>query len=377
MEQLSLGLVGASHKPDEHRRPLHPAHFERIDAELRSRIFAEQGYGQRFGVSDEQLAAELGGVRSHEQLCEECDILVLPKPLPEDLEALAEGKVLWGWPHCVQDEAITQLAIDRRLTLIAWEAMNHYTRDGHFSLHVFHRNNELAGYCSVLHALELAGTTGAFGPRLRAAVISFGATGRGAVAALFALGVHDVDVLTHRSVPAVAAPMAPARLIHYDHAGEHFEVVGGAEEAPVAEYLAAHDMVVNCVLQDPDDPLVFVRNEELDRFARGSLIVDVSCDEGMGFEWARPTSFDDPMFTVGDGVLYYAVDHTPSLLWNSATWEISQALMPFLDTVMAGPDAWAGDRTISRAIEISEGVIQNPKILSFQNRSPDYPHERR
>jgi alanine dehydrogenase len=83
------------------------------------------------------------------------------------------------------------------------------------------------------------------------------------------------------------------------------------------------------------------------------------------------------MFTVGDGVLYYAVDHTPSLLWNSATWEISQALMPFLDTVMAGPDAWAGDRTISRAIEISEGVIQNPKILSFQNRSPDYPHERR
>jgi alanine dehydrogenase len=259
MEQLSLGLVGASHKPDEHRRPLHPAHFERIDAELRSRIFAEQGYGQRFGVSDEQLAAELGGVRSREQLCEECDILVLPKPLPEDLEALAAGTVLWGWPHCVQDEAITQLAIDRRLTLIAWEAMNHYTRDGHFSLHVFHRNNELAGYCSVLHALELAGTTGAFGPRLRAAVISFGATGRGAVAALFALGVHDVDVLTHRSVPAVAAPMAPARLIHYDHAGEHFEVVGGAEEAPVAEYLAAHDMVVNCVLQDPDDPLVFVR----------------------------------------------------------------------------------------------------------------------
>src|SRR6187401_2194523 len=111
MEQLSLGLVGASHKPDEHRRPLHPAHFERIDAELRRRIVAEQGYGQRFGISDEQLAAELAGVRSREQLYEECDVLVLPKPLPEDLEALPAGKVLWGWPHCVQDEVITQLAI--------------------------------------------------------------------------------------------------------------------------------------------------------------------------------------------------------------------------------------------------------------------------
>ena len=80
---------------------------------------------------------------------------------------------------------------------------------------MFHTNNELAGYCSVLHALGLIGTTAAYGRRVRAAVISFGATARGAVTALFALGVHDVTVLTHRSVAAVAAPIAPARLVHY------------------------------------------------------------------------------------------------------------------------------------------------------------------
>ena len=68
---------------------------------------------------------------------------------------MREGQVLWGWPHCVQDAEITQLAIDRRLTLIAFEAMNHWASDGSFSLHVFHKNNELAGYCSVLHALQL------------------------------------------------------------------------------------------------------------------------------------------------------------------------------------------------------------------------------
>ena len=42
---------------------------------------------------------------------------------------------------------MTQLAIDRGLTLIAWEAMNHWNRDGTFSVHVFHKNNEMAGYC--------------------------------------------------------------------------------------------------------------------------------------------------------------------------------------------------------------------------------------
>ena len=51
---------------------------------------------------------------------------------------------------------MTQLAIDRELTLIAWEAMNHWTKEGNFSVHVFHKNNELAGYCSVLHAVRPA-----------------------------------------------------------------------------------------------------------------------------------------------------------------------------------------------------------------------------
>ena len=93
---------------------------------------------------------------------------------------------------------MTQLAIDRELTLIAFEAMNHWTREGNFGVHVFHKNNELAGYCSVLHALQLIGSTGDYGRRLRAAVISFGATARGAVTGLSALGISDVTVLTQR-----------------------------------------------------------------------------------------------------------------------------------------------------------------------------------
>ena len=94
----------------------------------------------------------------------------------------------------------------------------------------------------------------------------------------------------------------------------------------------------------------------------------------MGFEWARATSFSDPMFTVGESTNYYAVDHSPSYLWNSATWEISEALMPFLRTVMEGPDAWAASETIDRATEIAEGRVRNHAILEFQRRSAEYPH---
>jgi alanine dehydrogenase len=94
----------------------------------------------------------------------------------------------------------------------------------------------------------------------------------------------------------------------------------------------------------------------------------------MGFEFARPTGFDDPMFTVGGGVSYYAVDHSPSYLWDSATWGISEALIPFLRPVMQGPDQWERDISLRAAIEIQRGVIRNPKILSFQQRHADFPH---
>jgi alanine dehydrogenase len=82
------------------------------------------------------------------------------------------------------------------------------------------------------------------------------------------------------------------------------------------------------------------------------------------------------MRVVGNDVHYYAVDHSPSYLWDSSTWEVSTALVPYLPTVMGGPDAWDADETIRKAIEIRDGVIQNPKILSFQHRSPEYPHEK-
>ena len=131
----------------------------------------------------------------------------------DDLAEFNVGQIVWGWPHCVQDAALTQIAIDRRLTLIAFEAMNHWQPDGGFSLHVFHKNNELAGYCSVLHAMQLAGITGSYGRRLRAAVIGFGATARGAVTALNAHGVDDVRVLTNRDVAAVGSPIHSTQMV--------------------------------------------------------------------------------------------------------------------------------------------------------------------
>lgn len=370
----TLAIMGRSRKENERRLALHPKHLARIPEDLRPRIFLETGYAADFGVPDAELAPLVGHIGSHDELVQHCDIVLQPKPVLDDLWELRPSQVFWGWPHCVQDKELTQVAIDRRLTVIAFEAMNHWNADGSFSLHVFHRNNELAGYCSVLHALSLCGLSGHFGRRKSAVVIGFGATARGAVTALNGLGFSDVDVLTHREVAAVAAPIPGARMVHFeDGEGGIGRAVVDDEVVALGDFLAAHDIIVNCVLQDPTAPMVFLTRDDLPRLARDTLVVDVSCDAGMGFEWARPTTFAEPLLTFG-GVRYYAVDHSPSYLFASATWENSEALLPFLPVVLGGPDAWRGHPTIARAIEVWDGVVQNPAILAFQGRRDAYPH---
>ncbi len=372
----AMGLLSSSRMPDEYRVPLHPAHLVRIDPALRSRMVVEQGYAERFRMPDEVVATLVGAVVPRDQVIARSYIVVLAKPQLSDLAELRDGQTLWGWPHSVQDAEVTQLAIDKKLTLIAFEAMRHRVPDDARDQHVFHLNNEIAGYASVFHALETAGLTGHYGQSLTAVVIGFGSTARGAVTALLAHGFHGVRVLTHRSTASIGDAMPDTELVQLVDGPQPYQgmVLAPGGQVPLTEYLAQSDIVVNCTLQDPNSPEQFLRTSDLTAFRAGSLIIDVSCDEHMGFEWARATTFAEPTFAASDRVSYYGVDHSPSYLWNSASWEISAALLPYLPIVMGGPAAWLRNETIARAIDIRRGVVVNPAILTFQNRARQFPH---
>lgn len=379
MSELTLGVIGTSRKENERRGPIHPAHFPHIPPALRPRIFFERGYGERFGYDDAALETLFpGGLRDRDALFAECDIVLLPKPTAADFDSFRDGQILWGWPHLVQGPEITQVSIDKGLTWITWEGMHHWDGD-QWLLHVFHKNNELAGYCSVLHALQLAGLTGHYGPHRKACVLGFGSVGRGAIHALQGLGVLDVTLFTGRRGEAVGQPIPSVKHWRYrvtpGAKDGYTEVLLDSQAMPMAEALAHFDLVINCVLQDTRAPQTFLREDELSQLQPGTIIVDVSCDAGMGFSFARPTGFEDPWFSVGNHhVRYYAVDHSPSYLWESATYEISEALVPFLPAVMAGPDGWKAEPTIARAIELQRGEIVNDRILDFQNREAEPPH---
>lgn len=376
MSYLSLGVIGSSNKENEQRAPIHPNHIDSIPEALRAKMYFERGYGLRFGVSDAELEKKVAGLGSRAELFEQCDVVLLPKPTSEDFDSFREGQVIWGWPHCVQGQEITQVGIDKKLTYIAWEEMHIWSSQNQWLVHVFHINNELAGYCSVMHALQLRGMTGHYGPNLKALVIGFGSVGRGAIHSLKGLGYSDITLLTMRPCDAVSAPIPGVKHWQYQQNGLQTEVLLTDSKMPMAEAMGHFDIIVNATLQNTDNPQMYVFNSEVDHLRAGALIVDVSCDEGMGFEFAKPTSFEDPTFWVDEkkNILYYAVDHSPTFLWDSATFSISKALIPHIESVMLGSEAWDKSETIRRAIEIREGVIQNPKILRFQRRDSEYPH---
>lgn len=376
MALLTVGVFGTSRKQQEKRLPIHPEQLAWIDESIRQHLFFEKGYGLPFGMDDETLLSLCGGLRTRDELFEQCDIALLAKPVLADFKDMKPGTIHWGWPHCVQQMEITQRAIDQKLTLIAWEAMHRWSKSGDWQMHIFHKNNELAGYAGVHHAMNLLGIDGNYGAKRKAVVLSFGSVSRGAVRALQARGVQDITVFTKRHYFLVADQMAGINYFQFDEdeAGNLISLRPDRQSNQFIEELAETDIIVNGILQDTDHPLMFVPEGEHSQLKPGCLIVDVSCDEGMGFSFAKPTTFEDPMFQVGK-VHYYAVDHTPSYLWNAATWEISTSLIPYLPTVMGGSERWKESNTIQRAIEIEAGKIRNPKILSFQKRAETYPHD--
>ena len=372
----TIGVIGNSSKRHEKRSPIHPEHICDIAPEIRSKLTFEAGYGEKFGVSDELIARQASGrVASRQDILATADCIIIPKPIEADLKLVKNGAIIWGWSHCVQQHGIAQLAIDKNLTLISWEAMFSWGGRGDKLVHTFQKNNEIAGYAAVNHASSLVGSVGIYGKSSKIIVLSFGSVSRGAIYALKGQGHSDITVLCERPPVEVGnqIPGVKYQQMVREEGGLMHCIVEHSKEIPLIDILSHADIIVNGTLQNTNQPKYFVTQAEANKLKVGCLIIDISCDEGMGFWCAKPTSFDEPMFEA-DGKNYYSVDHIPTLYWNSASWEISKAALPYIAAIAGGESEWQGYATLANAIEIKAGQVINHEITTFQKRSTSYPY---
>ncbi len=367
MKKLSLGVIGTSRKKDEKRVPIHPEDLSRLPKDIRKQLIFEKGYGKPFGLDDDFFVSQAGGVASRHEVLAEMGSVIIAKPVLEDLQEMREGGLIWGYPHCVQQGDITQTAIDRKLTVIAFEDMFVWSPSGQVGRHTFYKNNEMAGYCAVIHALQLRGIDGHYGNQRKVIIFGFGAVSRGAIYALKYHGFRDITICIQRPDHEVREEVldvhyvrirdgkeGEARMVTVEHDGT---------VRPLSDLIGESEIIINGTYQDTDFPIDFVTEEEKDTLKPGSLIIDVSCDEGMGFYFAKPTTFENPILNIGK-IDYYAVDHTPSYLWESASRSISAALIVYLPTILEGRMSWMKNTTIRKAINIEDGVIKKESVFN-------------
>ena len=377
MTLLKMGVIGTSKKEDERRVPIHPEHLKRLPEYIRKQLIFEKGYGAPFKMDDEEIADQTGGIATRAELLSDLGSVIIAKPILSDFKELKEGGILWGYPHCAQQMQVTQTAIERKQTLIAFEDMFVWAPNGQKGRHTFYKNNELAGYSAVIHALQLKGIDGHYGNQRKVIIFSFGAVSRGAIYALKAHGFRDITICIQRPDHEVREEVLDVNYVRIKKGkgnGPRMIIVEhDGSERPLLDLINESEIIINGTYQDTDDPFNFVNKDEKSRLMPGALIIDVSCDEGMGFYFAKPTSFKNPIISV-DKIDYYAVDHTPSYFWESASRSISAALVVHLPFVIAGRASWKQNKTIQNAINIDEGVIVKDTILRFQSRQKAFPH---
>lgn len=252
------------------------------------------------------------------------------------------------------------------MTCIALEAMHIWQDENQPVKHIFYKNNEMGGYCSVLHSLEVTGQKKSFATLPRVAVIGFGNVARGAVRAFQELGYKDITIFTRQEYQNLANAIPLVNYYQYQCVNSsnsnHVIAMSKNKDIYLAQELANYDIIVNCIAIDDFAPLDLISNQQLQYFKPGTLIIDVTAPPQLVFEFAKSTSFSQPTFEVGQGVTYYGVDNSPTYLWKEATYEISKAILPYLSIVMEGEQAWKENLTIWKAIDIYNGIIQNPII---------------
>ena len=310
-----------SHKENENRRAIVPDDL--INISHPERIYIEKNYGAILAIDDEKYAQVGCNICDRKEVLTK-DIICDPKIGDADyLDNLKEGQTIFGWIHATQNREITDKIVDNKLTAYAWEKMFEKNR------HVFWKNNELAGKAAILHAFQ---QWGRLPIGCEVAVIGNGNTARGASSML---------------------NMLSANVTQYNRKTEEL----------LREEIGKYDVIVNCILWDVTRNNHIISRNDLKNMKKDSLIIDVSCDRNGGIETSRPTTIDNPIY-FEEGIMHYAVDHTPAIFYKTFSYENSSVIWKYIEELMCERIGIV----LRNSLIIDEGKIVDQEIIKYQNR---------
>ncbi|MCK9374298.1 MAG: alanine dehydrogenase [Sulfuricurvum sp.] len=288
-------------------------------------------------------------------------ILKVKEPIEIEYERLHEGQILFTYLHLAADKRLTEILCEKKVTAFAYETLRVGRR-----LPLLEPMSEIAGRMATLFgALHLGRYYGGSGRLLggavgvepnRVIVLGAGVAGKAAAEAAAGLGAEVVmfDINTER-LSYLRDVMSPK--ITFLKSTHH----------AILDNIKSADLVVGTVLIPGAKAPKLVTREMLSVMKKGSVLVDVSIDQGGCFETSHPTTHSQPTFVV-EGIVHYCVANMPGMYPRTSTIALTDATLPYALKIASTPlELLLQEEHYRGALNTYEGKLTNEAVALAHN----------
>jgi alanine dehydrogenase len=355
-------------KKDEYRVGLLP-----VGAQLLARdghpvlIEKEAGLGSGF---DDQRYASVGAeiVETADQIYRRADMIVKVKePQLSEIARLRAGQIVFCYFHFAASRELTAACLKAGITAVAYETL----QDAQGRLPLLTPMSEIAGRMSIQEGAKYLER-----PMMGQGILLGGVPGV-APANVLVLGGGIVGTNAARMAAGLAANVAIMdinldRLRYLDEVMPANVMTIFSDPHTIEDYAVRADLVIGAVLIPGGRAPVLIPRSLLAQMKPGSVIVDVSIDQGGCTEMSRPTTHSDPTYLV-DGVVHYCVTNIPGAVSRTSTLALCNATLPYVRQLASkGVHAFAAlDPGHAAAINLANHKLANAAVAQA---FPDLPN---
>jgi alanine dehydrogenase len=321
-------------------------------------ILIETGAGEGSGFSDDEYLQVNADVVDRETLFKKSDLIVKVKePLLQEYDLIREGRAIFTYLHLAPNRELTELLLNKKVTALGYETLQ---KDG--TLPLLAPMSEIAGrmapiigsyYLQRIHGGRGILPTGVCGVApAKALILGAGVVGTNATRICIGMGMDTV--VMNRGIE---------RLQRLD---EMF--MGRVKTLPltmhhIQEEIKNADIIIGAVLVPGGRTPIFITKEMLKAMKEGSVIIDVSVDQGGCAETSKPTTHDNPVYEV-DGVIHYTVANMPGAYPGTSTLALTNATLPYIKTIAKNgiEKAIREDPVIKSSLNTYNGHIVNKAL---------------
>ncbi|MBI3847407.1 MAG: alanine dehydrogenase [Planctomycetes bacterium] len=318
-------------------------------------VIVQKNAGEGTAIPDAEYSkagAEI--VASAEEIFRRADMIVKVKePLDSECPLLRDGQILFTYLHLASSERLTRELVKQRVIGIAYETIE--SPDGRLPLLV--PMSAVAGRLAVQEGAKylerpmggrgvlLAGVPGV--PPATVVVLGAGVVGENAASIAAGMGAE-----------VVVLDVSSDRLRHIESTIHGRVLTLISNEYNIREVVRRADLLIGAVLKKGDKAPFLVTRDHLKEMKRGSVIVDVSIDQGGCIETSRPTTHGDPVFVV-EGVIHYCVANMPGCVPRTSTFALTNETLPYALRIAESGyrEALRADAGFRKGLELHRGAV--------------------